>query len=125
MVSYTIDPYLNFYSVKNTDNMDASIFGFKIPFLPDFLTDRNLFGEDQQQKLSESFNRFERFLIGLRKYKSTAFSLRFLVFLNMGVLKFIFCVELIQGVKKVKIIINKSFIVSMLICRVTIFRIFY
>ncbi len=56
---------------------EAAYFGFAIPFLPDFLSDHTLLGQTQNEKLAEVLGRFERLVIGLRKYRESAFSLRF------------------------------------------------
>lgn len=57
---------------------EISIFGFEIPYIPDFLLDHTLLGNTDALRLDEILNRFERFVIGLRKYRESAYSLRFL-----------------------------------------------
>lgn len=61
-------------------NFDSSnrVFGYCLPFLPDFLADHTLLGETKKEKLDEVLQRFEHFILGLRKYRQTAFSLRFI-----------------------------------------------
>lgn len=57
---------------------DMAFFGFNLPFLPDFLNDHTLLGERPDEKLAEVLGRFERFLIGLRKYRGSAYALRYI-----------------------------------------------
>jgi len=59
-------------------NQESTIFGYSIPYLPDFLADHTLLGNTPNEQLTEIFGRFERFVIGLRKYKNSAFALRFI-----------------------------------------------
>jgi hypothetical protein len=56
---------------------ELALFGYQIPYLPDFLADHTLLGQTDTEKLSEVLKRFERFAIGLRKYRNSAFALRF------------------------------------------------
>ncbi len=53
------------------------IFAFRIPYLPDYLVDHTLMGETEQIKLKEVLNRFIRFVGSLRKYRNSAYSLRY------------------------------------------------
>jgi Helicase HerA, central domain len=65
--------------IQFSDSQQAvAIFGVQIPFLPDFLNDHTLLGDTKNEKLAEVLGRFERFVIGLRKYRETAFSLRYI-----------------------------------------------
>jgi hypothetical protein len=57
---------------------EAALFGYRLPYLPDFLADHTLLGQTQSEKLAEVLGRFERFVIGLRKYRNTAYALRFI-----------------------------------------------
>lgn len=57
---------------------ELGFFGFQLPFLPDFLSDHTLLGQSPQEKLAESLGRFENFVVGLRKYRRSAFSLRYI-----------------------------------------------
>jgi hypothetical protein len=57
---------------------EAAYFGFKLPHLPDFLNDHTLLGHTYSEKLFEVLGRFERFVVGLRKFRNTAYSLRFI-----------------------------------------------
>lgn len=59
-------------------SQDVAFFGYQIPHLPDFLADHTLLGQTHTEKLSEVLGRFERFVIGLRKYRSSAYALRFI-----------------------------------------------
>jgi hypothetical protein len=53
-------------------------FGYQLPCLPDFLADHTLLGQSDSEKLNEVLGRFERFVVGLRKYRGAAYSLRFI-----------------------------------------------
>jgi hypothetical protein len=57
---------------------EIAFFGFHLPFLPDFLSDHTLLGQSPQEKLAELLGRFENFVVGLRKYRRSAFSLRYI-----------------------------------------------
>jgi hypothetical protein len=56
---------------------DLALFGFNLPYLPDFLKDYTLLGHNPAEKLAEILSRFERFAVGLRKYHGSAYALRF------------------------------------------------
>ena len=60
------------------NNQEAGLFGYKIPYLPDFLTDHTLLGESQVDRLEEVLQRFSRLVAGLRKHHGSAFALRFI-----------------------------------------------
>jgi hypothetical protein len=70
------------YQIKsyqgNNNQQVTSLFGYQIPFLPDFLSDHTLMGETLPEKLTEVLKRFERFVIGLRKFRGSSYSLRFI-----------------------------------------------
>jgi hypothetical protein len=57
---------------------EAACFGYQLPYLPDFLSDHTLLGQNDQEKLAELLGRFERFVVGLRKYRNAAYTLRFI-----------------------------------------------
>jgi hypothetical protein len=57
---------------------EMAFFGFAFPFLPDFLSDHTLLGRLDSEKIGEVLGRFERLVIGLRKYRHTAYALRYL-----------------------------------------------
>lgn len=65
-------------SKKLNANLSLSIYGFYIPHLPDFLLDHTLLGQTPSEKLEEVLGRFERIVIGLRKFHNAAYSLRFI-----------------------------------------------
>lgn len=58
-------------------NLESGLTGYAIPYLPDFLADHTLLGRSPAEHLSEVLGRFERLVIGLRKYTNTAYALRF------------------------------------------------
>ncbi|HNZ02192.1 MAG TPA: ATP-binding protein [Anaerolineaceae bacterium] len=53
------------------------LFGIQLPYLPDFLQDHTLLGQSDQERLEEILGRFTRFVIGFRKYRNSAYSLRY------------------------------------------------
>lgn len=61
----------------NDQNIKTALFGYHIPYLPDFLADHTLLAEEPQQQLREVYERLVRFVSGLRKWRGSAFSLRF------------------------------------------------
>ena len=54
-----------------------AIFGYRIPYLPDFLSDHTLLGLTDNERVAEVLNRWTQFIVGLRKWRGTAFALRF------------------------------------------------
>ena len=66
------------------DNRESALFGYQIPYLPDFLADHTLLGQTHTEKLSEVLGRFERFVVGMRKYRNSAYALRFISRPEMG-----------------------------------------
>ena len=75
--------YIRVISMQNSDQ-EVATFGFSLPFLPDFLSDHTLLGQTGSEKLEEILSRFERFIIGLRKYRDSSYSLRFISNLESG-----------------------------------------
>lgn len=57
---------------------EAVIFVIPIPWVPDFLLDHTLLGETDLARLEEVLNRFRRFILGLHKYKKSAYAIRFI-----------------------------------------------
>ncbi|HFD39072.1 MAG TPA: ATP-binding protein [Anaerolineae bacterium] len=55
----------------------VGLFGYHLPYLPDFLADHTLLGEQPASQLTEVLSRFERLILGLRKYRHSAYALRF------------------------------------------------
>lgn len=56
---------------------EGALFGYQIPHLPDFLADHTLLGERPAEKLNEVLKRQARFALGLRKWRGSAFALRY------------------------------------------------
>jgi len=54
------------------------IFGYRLPYLPDFLEDHTLVGERKSEKVEEVLARQSQFIEALWQWQSAAFSLRFL-----------------------------------------------
>ena len=76
-------PYLHHISAAN-QAQESVLFGYQIPYLPDFLADHTLLGERPSEKLRETLNRFTRFVVGLRKWRNTAFALRYIAYPESG-----------------------------------------
>ncbi len=68
-------PVIRFLIVS--DHPQETLFAFRIPALPDFLADHMLLGSTPAEKLDEVLERFQRLAIALRKYRGSAFALRF------------------------------------------------
>ncbi len=58
-------------------SQEAVVFAFRFPYLPDFLLDHTLMSENDAGRLEEILDRFQRFVIGFRKYRDSAYALRF------------------------------------------------
>lgn len=64
----------------NTESSTANgyLFGLKIAFLPDFLSDHTLLGKEQRDRLQEHFIRWNQFISGLwRDREDVTYALRF------------------------------------------------
>ncbi len=59
-------------------NLRVAVFGYQLPVLPDFLSDHTLLGSSESERLTEVLARFGRILVGLRKYQSAAYALRYI-----------------------------------------------
>lgn len=71
--------------LPTADGEEEAVFiAARIPYLPDFLKDHTLLGETDTSRLEEVLDRFQRFVIGFRKYKKSAYSLRFSSHPNAG-----------------------------------------
>jgi hypothetical protein len=57
---------------------ETALFGYQIPYLPDFLADHTLLAERPSAQLEEVYGRLVRFVTGLRKWRDSAFALRYL-----------------------------------------------
>jgi hypothetical protein len=62
----------------------TAVFGYQIPYLPDFLADHTLLSERPPEQLRETLERMSRFVAGLRKWRHSAFALRFTADPNQG-----------------------------------------
>ncbi len=67
---------------------EAVIFAFRFPYLPDFILDHTLLSDNDNGRLEEVLDRFQRFVIGFRKYRDSAYALRFYSFPDKG------CIEI-------------------------------
>lgn len=68
-------------------SLEAAYFGYRLPYLPDFLKDHTLLGKTDPEKLVEILGRFERFVIGLRKFRNSAYCLRFITRPELGAIE--------------------------------------
>jgi hypothetical protein len=66
---------------------EAAIFGFHLPFLPDFLADHTLLAERPVDQLEEVLDQLSRFVSGLWKWRGSAFSLRFISYPEQGLVE--------------------------------------
>lgn len=55
----------------------ASLFGYRLPYLPDFLADHTLLGERPAERIGEFLERWVQFVGWLWKWRGSAFALRF------------------------------------------------
>lgn len=74
-ISYHDVEYLLLGSTTNDKSM---LFGYQLPFIPDFLFDHTLVSDNTKEKLDEVLSRFTKFIVNFRKFRSSAYSLRFL-----------------------------------------------
>ncbi len=68
---------MNSFPLVHTANQ-AATFGFRLPYLPDFLEDHTLVGERRAEKVEEVLARQVQFIETLWRWRNTAFSLRYL-----------------------------------------------
>jgi hypothetical protein len=57
--------------------LKRALFGYWIPYLPDFLADHTLLGQANAERIAEILSRWSQFVLGLRKWQGSAFALRF------------------------------------------------
>lgn len=76
MSHLTERPYIHRLPASG-QGQETALFGYRIPHLPDFLADHTLLGERPSEKLTEALGRFTRFVVGLRKWRHSAFALRY------------------------------------------------
>jgi hypothetical protein len=60
------------------NRQEIALFGYRLPYLPDFLADHTLPGERLAERLNDTLARLESFVTGLRKYEGSAYCLRYL-----------------------------------------------
>ncbi|MBN1659133.1 MAG: ATP-binding protein [Anaerolineae bacterium] len=70
-------PYVQVLLHRGSDTYHT-LFGYRIPYLPDFLADHTLLGLTDNERIAEVLSRWTQFVVGLRKWRGTAFALRFL-----------------------------------------------
>lgn len=63
---------------------ESVLFGYAIPYLPDFLTDHTLLGYTDNERVDEVLSRWTQFVLSLRKWKNSAFALRFTAYPDTG-----------------------------------------
>jgi hypothetical protein len=61
----------------SAQQVQRAIFGFRFPYLPDFLADHTLIGETDPERLAELLERQDQFITNLWKWQGAGFSLRF------------------------------------------------
>lgn len=90
-------------------DLQAIFFGFSIPYLPDFLADHTLLGQSDFEKLDEVLDRFERFVIGLRKYQSAAYTLRYISDPSKGVINVALVGRILEHPAKADVLAQYAF----------------
>lgn len=73
----------------------VSVFGFRLPHLPDFLADHTLLGERPAERIGEFLERWVQFVGWLWKWRGSAFAWRFASAPGLGEIR----VSLLGGVK--------------------------
>ena len=63
---------------EDTLGIQHALFGYQIPYLPDYLADHTLLGSTRSERVTEVLSRWAQFILGLRKWRASAFALRFL-----------------------------------------------
>jgi hypothetical protein len=69
-------PHIHFLTTQVADGRTA-LFGYQVPYLPDFLADHTLLGHTDNEKVAEVLSRWTQLIVGLRKWHGSAFALRF------------------------------------------------
>ncbi len=67
-------PHIESHKIQN---QPVSLFGYRLPYLPDFLADHTLLGEKPSERIGEFLERWAQFVGWLWKWKDSAFALRF------------------------------------------------
>jgi hypothetical protein len=75
---YPERPDSQIHTLDLDSNVRLAFFGYQLEFLPDFLSDHTLLGQSDYEKLNDVLTKFSRLLVGLRKYKSAGYVLRYL-----------------------------------------------
>jgi len=63
------------------------LFGYQIPYLPDFLADHTLLGQTDNVRVAEILSRWTQLIVGLHKWRNSAFALRFLARPEEGIIE--------------------------------------
>ncbi len=79
-------PYIHLIQQPQADLM-AGLYGYHLPFLPDFLADHTLLSQNPVERLAEVLGRLEQLVTGLRKYRNAAYALRFIAQPGQGVIQ--------------------------------------
>lgn len=72
-----IAPHHTWIVPTNDPATSVGYFGLHIPHLPDFLADHTLLAQEPPQQLQEVYERLVRLVGGFRKWRGSAFSLRY------------------------------------------------
>lgn len=73
----TVRLSVHFENQPLSDGTSATLFGYRIPYLPDFLADHTLLGEQAGERIGEFLDRWVQFVGWLWKWRGSAFALRF------------------------------------------------
>ncbi len=83
-MSASLLPYIQFTPAQVEGQVQHSLFGYRLPYLPDLLSDHTLLGHTDGEKISEVLNRWTQFVLGLRKWQGSAFALRYMARPELG-----------------------------------------
>jgi hypothetical protein len=76
-MGWPITPYVHILPTQTAD-VRRALFGYRTPYLPDFLSDHTLLGQTDNERVAEILSRWTQSIVGLRKWHGSAFALRFL-----------------------------------------------
>jgi hypothetical protein len=78
-------PYFSTWSDPQQYGVEHMLFGFRVPWLPDFLSDRSIVGVSEVERIGYVMQRWVEFVDNLWGWNGAAFSLRFLSQPGQGV----------------------------------------
>jgi len=94
-------PHIEIVPVRS-GNAKRALFGYHIPHLPDLLSDHTLLGNTDRERVAEILSRWTQTITGLRKWRRTAFALRYLAHPSAGAIDVAVLGRLIVSGKEVQ-----------------------